>query len=87
METGMKDDIRKKHGQSKTREVFSFDDGLPEKQAAFLLTARPILAALTALDGTGEEVNEDEPFDPDVIRRMLEDALVLLGNANACLNS
>ena len=39
------------------------------------------------MDGTGEEVNEDEVPDPDVIRGMLEDALVLLGNANARLNS
>ena len=87
METGMKEDIRKKHGHSKTKEVFSFDDGLAEKQSAFLLAARPIVAALTTLDGTGEDIDEDEAPDPDVIRGMLEDALVLLGNANARLNS
>ena len=87
MEMGMKEDIRKKHGQSKTKEVFSFDDGLAEKQGAFLLAARPILAALTTLDGTGEDVDEEEAPDPDAIRGMLEDALVLLGNANARLNS
>ena len=69
------------------RRYFPFDDGLAEKQAVFLLTAHPILAALTALDGTGEEVNEDEAPDPHVIQGMLEDALVLLGNANAHLNS
>ena len=39
------------------------------------------------MDGTGEEVNEDEAPDPDVIPGMLEDALALLGNANAHLNS
>ena len=41
METGMKEDIRRKHGQSKTKEVISFDHGLAEKQSAFLLAARP----------------------------------------------
>ena len=49
MEMGMKDDIRKKHGQSKTNEVFSFDDGLAEKQAAFLLTACPHLSSTYSL--------------------------------------
>ena len=39
MEAGMKEDIRKKHGYNKTKDVFSFDDGLAEKQATFLLTA------------------------------------------------
>ena len=87
METGMKHDIWKKHGQSKTKEVFLFYDGLAEKQAAFLLAAWPILAALTTLDGTGEEVDEDKAPDPDLIRGMLEDPLVLPGNANALLNS
>ena len=78
METGMKDDIRKNHCQSKTKEVFAFQfhDGLAEKQSAFLLTARPILAALTQLDGTGDEGDEDAGPDPDTIRGMLEDALV-----------
>ena len=87
IEAGMKEDIQRKHGLNKTKEVFAFDEGQAEKQATFLLTARPILAALTALDGTGEELDEDETPDPDAIKGMLEDALVLLGNANARLNS
>jgi hypothetical protein len=87
METGMKEDIRKKHGYNKTKDVFAFDDGLAEKQATFLLTARPILAALSALDQVGEEGDETEAPDPDVIKGMLEDALVFLGNANVRLNS
>ena len=87
MEAGMKEDIQRKHGYNKTKEVFTFDEGLADKQATFLLTARPILAALTALDGTGEELDEDDTPDPDTIKGMLEDALVLLGNANARLNS
>jgi hypothetical protein len=86
METGMKMDIRKKHGFNKTQDVFAFDEGLAEKQATFLLTARPILAALSALDQVGEEGDETEAPDPDVIKGMLEDALVFLGNANVRLN-
>lgn len=87
METGMKEDIRKKHGFNKTKDVFAFDEGLVEKQATFLLTARPILAALSALDRVGEEEDETEAPDPDVIKGMLEDALVFLGNATVRLNS
>ena len=83
----MKEDIQRKHGYNKTKEVFTFDEGLADNQATFLLTARLILAALTALDGTGEELDEDDTPDPDTIKGMLEDALVFLGNANACLNS
>ena len=49
MEAGMKEDIMKQHGHSKTKELFSFDDGLAERQAAFLYTARPILSALAVL--------------------------------------
>ena len=77
MEAGMKEDIRKKHGYNKTKDVFSFDDGLAEKQATFLLTACPILAALTALDGTGGEEEDDEAPDPGLVKGMLEDSLVL----------
>ena len=43
--------------------------------------ACPLLAALTALDNSGGE-DEDEGTDPDAIKDLLEDALVLLGNAN-----
>ena len=32
METGMKEDIRKKHGFNKTKDVFAFDEGLVENK-------------------------------------------------------
>ena len=47
--------------------------------------ARPILAALMNLDSPPNNEGEWGP-DPEVVREMLEDALVLLGNANARLN-
>ena len=84
MEAGMKEEIRKMHGYLKTKDVFAFDDALAEKQGAFLLTARPIIAALTALDHPSEA---EEGPDPDLVKGMLEDALVLLGNANVRLNA
>ncbi|CAB3999019.1 Hypothetical predicted protein, partial [Paramuricea clavata] len=84
MEAGMREEIRKMHGYLKTKDVFAFDDALAEKQGAFLLTARPIIAALIALDHLSEE---EEGPDPDLVKGMLEDALVLLGNANVRLNS
>ena len=43
METGMKDDVRKKHCQSKIKELFSFNNGLVEKQVAFLLAVGHIV--------------------------------------------
>ena len=46
----MKDEIRKSHGHQKTKEVFTFDDGLAEQQGPFLSVAGPILAALMLLD-------------------------------------
>ncbi|CAB3982782.1 Hypothetical predicted protein [Paramuricea clavata] len=76
MEAGMKEEICKMHGYLKTKDVFAFDDALAEKQWAFLLTA------LTALDHPSEEGP-----DPDLVKGMHEDALVLLGNANVRLNS
>ena len=63
MEAGMKENIRKNHGYNKTKDVFAFDDALAEKQATFLYTARPILAALTALDRIGDE--GEDAGDPD----------------------
>jgi len=45
-----------------------------------------LLAALTALDNSGED-DEDEGPDPDVIKDPLKNALVLLGNANFRLNA
>jgi len=86
MEAGMKEELKKRHGYTKTKELFAFDDGLAERQSAFLVVARPLLAALTALDNPGEE-DEDEGPDPDAIKDLLEDALVLLGNANFRLNA
>ena len=47
--------------------------------------ARPILAALMNLDSPPNDQGEGAP-DPEVVREMLEDALVLLGNTNARLN-
>ena len=85
MEAGMKEEIRKSHGHRKTKEVFSFDDGLAEQQGPFLTVARPILATLMNLDTPPNDEGEGGP-DPEVVREMLEDALVLLGNANARLN-
>ena len=82
----MKEDIRKQHVHSKTKELFSFDDGLTERQAAFLYTACPILSALAVLEDAGNEDEEDAP-DPDSIKGMLEDALVFLGNATFRLNA
>ena len=48
--------------------------------------ARPLLAALTALDNSEGE-DDDEGPDPDAIKDLLEDALVLLSNANFRLNA
>ena len=86
MEAGMKEELKKRHGYIKTRDLFSFDDGLAERQSAFLVVARPLLAALTALDNSEGE-DDDEGPDPDAIKDLLEDALVLLGNANFRLNA
>ena len=82
----MKEDIKKRHGYTKTKELFAFDDGLAERQAAFIVVARPILAALSALDCVGGE-DDAEAVDPDETKDLLEDALVLLGNANLRLNA
>jgi len=84
MEAGMKEELKKRHGYTKTKELLAFDDGLAERQCAFLVVARPLLAALTALDNSGEE-DKDEGPDPDAIKDLLEDAPV--GNANFRLNS
>ena len=81
----MKEEIRKSHGHRKTKEVFSFDDGLAEQQGSFLTVARPIMAALMNLDSPPNDEGEGGP-DPEVVPEMLEDALVLLGNANTRLN-
>ena len=44
----MKGELEKRHGYTKTKELFTFDDGLAEHQSPFLVVARPLLAALTA---------------------------------------
>lgn len=88
METGTKEYIRQKFGNYKTKDILVFDEGLVERQAPFLTVARPIATALERLDATGDvddEGNEAGP-EPDEIRSLLEDALVLLGNANIRLN-
>ena len=88
METGTKEYMRQKLGHPKTKEILAFDEGLTERQAPFLAVARPIATALAKLDANDvldEEGNESGP-DPDEIKSLLEDALVLLGNVNVRLN-
>jgi len=82
----MKEELKKRHGYTKTKELFTFDDGLAERQSAFLVVAHPLLATLTALYNSGGEDEGDGP-DPDAIKDLLKDALVLLGNANFRLNA
>jgi hypothetical protein len=84
LEAGMKEALRKHHGHLKTKDVLAFDEGLAEQQAPFVMVACPLLAALMALDGPGDE--GDGP-DPDSIKDYLEDALVMLGNAHVRLNN
>ena len=87
METGTKEYMRQKFGHPKTKELLAFDEGLAEKQAPFLTVARPIATAQEKLDESvfDDEGNASGP-DPDEIKSLLEDALVLLGNANVRLN-
>ena len=88
METRTKDYMRQKFGHPKTKEILAFDEGLAKRQAPFLTVTRPIATALAKLDANDvldEEGNESGP-DPDEIKSLLEDALVLLGNANVRLN-
>lgn len=84
LEAGMKEALKKQHGHLRTKDVLAFDEGLSEQQVPFVMVARPILAALTALDTPG---GEGEDPDPDTIKDYLEDALVLLGNAHVRLNN
>ena len=82
METGMKDDIKEKHGYRKTKDIFAFDEGLvkcnpPYSQLSDLswLLWRHLTCPQKAGD---EDVFGSELED---IKIMLEDALALLGNA------
>ncbi|PFX14795.1 putative RNA-directed DNA polymerase from transposon BS [Stylophora pistillata] len=89
MQSGMKEDIERVYGLSQTKDLFIFDEGLAAKQASFI-SVRPLVSALQALEPTGE-VNVDEDVlsgpDPDHIKALIEDAIVLLGNAHCRLNS
>jgi hypothetical protein len=50
MENGAKEHIEQKFGFLKTKDVFSTDEGLAERQTPFLAVARPIAAVLERLD-------------------------------------
>lgn len=69
--------------------MFLSDEGLVERQTTILAVARPIAEALDRLDEppNPDEGEESSGPDPDEIRSYLEDALVLLGNANIRLNA
>ena len=56
MEAGMKEELKKRYSYTKTKELFTFDDGLAERQSVFLVVARLLLAALIALDSSGERM-------------------------------
>ena len=51
----MKEALHKHHGHLKTKDVLAVDEGLAEQQVRFVMVARPLLAALMALDGPGDE--------------------------------
>ena len=82
METGTKEYMRQKFGHPKTKEILAFDEGLAERQALFLTVARPIATALAKLDANDvlDEEGNESGLDPDEIKSLLEDALVLLDN-------
>jgi hypothetical protein len=82
MQTGMKEDIKRVHGLSRTKDLFTFDEGLADKQAPFISVVRPLVSALQALEPTEVDVGGDELSDPDHIKALIEDAIVLLGNAH-----
>ena len=90
MQTGMKDDIKRVHGFAKTKDLFTFDDGLADKQAPFISAVRPLVCALQSLEmdgGVDDDGEEIQGPDPDHIKALIEDAIVLLGNAHCRLNS
>ena len=71
----MKEAFRKHNAHLKTIDVFAYNEGLAELQAPFVMGARPLIAALTALDGPRDE---GEGLDPDSIKDYLEDGVVIL---------
>ena len=84
MQTGMKEDIKRVHGLSRTKDLFTFDEGLADKQAPFISVVRPLVSALQALEPTEVDLDGEEPSgpDPDHVKALIEDAIVLLGNAH-----
>ena len=89
MQTGMKEDIKRVHGLSRTKDLFIFDEGLADKQAPFIYIVRPLVSTLQALEPTKMDIDGDEPSGPDRdhIKALIEDAIVLLGNAHCRLNN
>ncbi|CAB4019461.1 Hypothetical predicted protein [Paramuricea clavata] len=81
MQTEMKEKIKRVHGLSQTKDLFTFDEGLADKQAPFISVVRPLVSALQALEPTEVDVDGDEPSGPDP-----DHAIVLLGNAHCRLN-
>lgn len=60
MQSGTKEDTKRVHGLSRTKDLFAFDEGLAAKQAPFISVIRPLVSALQALERTGEaNVDED----------------------------
>ena len=53
MKTGIKDDIKRVHGFTKTKDVFTFDDALADKQALFISAVRPLVCGLQSLEMVG----------------------------------
>lgn len=90
MQSGLKEGIKCVHGVPRTKDLFTFDEGLADKQAPFITVVRPLVSALQLLEQSGD-ADEDgvEPSgpDPDHIKALIEDAIVLLGNARCRLNS
>ena len=90
MQTGMKDDIKRVHGLTKTKDLFTFDNGLADKQAPFISAVRPLVCALQSLEmdgGVDDDCEEIQGPDPDHFKALIEHATVILGNAHCRLNS
>ena len=83
----MKEDIKRVHGLSRTKDLTK---GLADKQAPFISVVRPLVSALQELEQTSKaDVESDGPLglDPDYIKALVEDAIVLPGNGHCRLNS